>query len=192
MNYFYSGIWIKFIISLILIQLSCVSVYFDNPKQESLTEIPNQKIGKKLNYYIANDTQFKGKEVLESKLKECKYFDSIENNAYAESEEYFLRININHKLPTFSTATFFYLSYLTYTIVPAWSNQYGYNVFIEFYSHGNKNFETYYLIRKEIAIWIGLIPFIWVNFLTGFETEAFSQLYDQFIIDMMKEKRQTD
>lgn len=40
-----------------------------------------------------------------------------------------------------------------------------------------------YLIHRKAVSWIGLVPFFWINFLTGQYEEAFSSNIHQFIAD---------
>lgn len=65
-----------------------------------------------------------------------------------------------------------YISYSTLAVLPAWSTQDGYFVRYDLYVDGEKKQSHEYEITRKAAVWLGLLPVIWVNALTYSEEDA--------------------
>lgn len=78
---------------------------------------------------------------------------------------------------------FGYISVATLTILPAWSTQDGYLVNYHLYVDGEEKEIYRYKITRKAGVWLGLLPFIWVNTLTYKESDAFTATVNQFVRD---------
>lgn len=95
----------------------------------------------------------------------------------------YVEIEAKWKPMTMPALIFGYLSVATLTLLPAWSTHDGYVVKYIVYIDG-KGVETYqYEITRKVGIWIGLLPFAWINFLTPSEEDAFEATTYQFVKD---------
>lgn len=95
----------------------------------------------------------------------------------------YVEVQTNYKPLTIAALVFGYISVSTFTILPAWSTRDGYNVQYIVYIDGQK-VETYrYEITRKGGVWIGLLPFAWINLLTYNEEEAFQATAYQFASD---------
>ena len=76
-----------------------------------------------------------------------------------------------------------YISVSTLTLLPAWSTHDGYTVKYIIYQDGQKK-ETYgYDITRKAGLWLGLLPFAWINAFTYSESDAFEATAYQFSAD---------
>lgn len=95
----------------------------------------------------------------------------------------YVEVDTNWKPITLPALVFGYLSVATLTFLPAWSTKDGYVVKYNVYIDGEK-VETYrYEITRKVGLWMGLIPFVWVNLITYNEEDAFRATAYQFFND---------
>lgn len=133
-----------------------------------------------------------------------KKFDILDSGGYSKLQEYFrdasickkmiqsdeipekglfLEVETKWKPITMPALIFGYLSVSTLTILPAWSTHDGYIVKYDFYQDGKKK-ETYrYEFTRKAGLWLGLLPFAWINALTYSEEDAFTATANQFSAD---------
>lgn len=133
-----------------------------------------------------------------------KKFDILDSGGYNKLQEYFqttpicktmkqadempqngiyLEIEEKWKPMSMPALIFGYISVSTLTILPAWSSQDGYIVKYNLYQDGQKK-ETYrYEITRKGGLWLGLLPFAWINAFTYSEEDAFSATASQFWAD---------
>ncbi|NJD91102.1 MAG: hypothetical protein FIA91_06255 [Geobacter sp.] len=95
----------------------------------------------------------------------------------------YLEVETKWKPLSMPALIFGYLSISTLTLLPAWSTQDGYLVKYNLYQDGQKK-ETYrYDITRKGGIWLGLLPFVWLNAFTYSEEDAFAATASQFSAD---------
>ncbi|MBJ6802614.1 LIC12231 family lipoprotein [Geomonas propionica] len=95
----------------------------------------------------------------------------------------YVDVETKWKPMTVSALAFGYLSFSTLTLVPAWSTRDGYIVKYNIYVDGAMK-ETYrYEITRKAGVWLGLLPFAWINAFTYSEDEAFDATARQFSFD---------
>ena len=95
----------------------------------------------------------------------------------------YVEVDTNWKPLTLPALIFGYISVSTLTILPVWSTKDGYVVKYNVYIDGQK-VETYnYEITRKVGIWIGLLPFTWINLITYDEGDAFEATAYQFVSD---------
>lgn len=133
-----------------------------------------------------------------------KRFDILDAGGYNKLREYFqttpicktmkptdempskglyLEVEVQWKPLSMPALIFGYLSVSTLTILPAWSAQDGYIVKYDLYQDGQKKESYHYEITRKGGIWLGLLPFAWVNAFTYSEKDAFSATANQFWAD---------
>ena len=127
-----------------------------------------------------------GPEKIDEMLASQSCFKSVEKiQNYAIPEKgCYLRVSPEWRLPSMAAMGFGYLSFATSTILPAWSTKDGYDLYFTFYRDGSKVKTFDYKIERTAAMWLGLLPFVWVNFLTNSETDAFEVATYQFFSDL--------
>lgn len=133
-----------------------------------------------------------------------KKFDILDSGGYSKLQEFFqsapicrkmkqvnevpgkglyLEIEEQWKPLSMPALIFGYISLSTMTILPCWSTKDGYIVYYHLYQDGQKK-ETYrYDITRKGGIWLGLLPFAWVNAITYSEGDAFAATANQFWAD---------
>ena len=95
----------------------------------------------------------------------------------------YVEVDTDWKALSMPALIFGYLSVSTLTLLPAWSTKDGYivkyNVYVD-----EKKMETYnYEITRKVGLWLGLLPFAWINLLTYSEEDAFKATSNRFVID---------
>lgn len=137
----------------------------------------NVKVGiKKLPIVVSS-----GKKAIEDAFNESKLFDNLE--VYFEDdipkEGIFIHVETKYKAPDLPAIVFGYVSVSTATILPAWSNNDGFDIYYRIYINGNLEKTFRYEKRRFAASWIFLLPFVWVNLFTTGEYDAFyTSTYD--------------
>jgi hypothetical protein len=95
----------------------------------------------------------------------------------------YVEVETHWKPITMPALVFGYLSVSTLTLLPAWSTKDGYVVKYSVYVD-EKKMESYrYEITRTAGLWLGLLPFAWINLLTYNEEDAFKATSNQFVID---------
>lgn len=107
----------------------------------------------------------------------------------------YLEVEEKWKPMTMQALIFGYISVSTLTFLPAWSTHDGYIVKYHLYQDGQKK-ETYqYDISRKGGMWLGLLPFAWINAFTYSEEDAFAATSSQFWADahpyFVRESRQS-
>ena len=70
-----------------------------------------------------------------------------------------------------------------YGFLPAYSGEGGYLVRYELYIDKQLKKTYRYEITEERLVWLGLLPFVWVNFFTASQKDAFLATAHQFFHD---------
>ena len=68
-------------------------------------------------------------------------------------------------------------------IIPTWSSDGGYWVTYDLYINGKKEKTSEYFIARKQVVWLGAIPFLWVNFFTYSTADALEATAYQFFED---------
>lgn len=101
----------------------------------------------------------------------------------APEQGLFVAVETEWRPMSLPALVFGYISASTLTILPAWSTQDGYLVNYNLYVDGAMK-ETYrYKITRKAGLWLGLLPFAWINSFTYKETDAFTATANQFSLD---------
>jgi hypothetical protein len=110
----------------------------------------------------------------------CRQMEPVEADP---GKGLYIEVEAKWKPVTLPALIFGYLSVSTLTLLPAWSTKDGYLVKYDVYLDGEKKETYHYEITRKAGIWIGLLPFSWVNFITYSEEDAFEAITYQFIHD---------
>ncbi|MFZ5722563.1 MAG: hypothetical protein ACOY33_02765 [Pseudomonadota bacterium] len=113
-----------------------------------------------------------GEEALKQVLRKDTPFRDTEAVEEMPEKGVFCLIHVEQKPVPLSVVAAGYLSYSTLGITPAWSTKDGMRIRYDLYIDGQRQGKYEYEITRKSAMWLGLLPFIWVNALTYSEAEA--------------------
>lgn len=169
-------------IGFIFILNGCVFGYRNYPRAQVGKPYPEKKYGK-IYYQIKGSALAGGYTSLRNVIKNHSPFNESEERLDAPGTGLYVRAEIQ-KLPFSIPAVIFgYISYSTLTLTPVWSTKDGYIVRFYVYKDNTLQKTFDYDLRRTGAIWLGLLPFIWINALTANEEAAFGAIAKQFFID---------
>jgi len=141
-------------------------------------------------YYKTHESNFfiesGGPDKIDEVFKCQNYFDNVEKvyDITIPQKGYYVLIIPKWRQPSLPAMAFGYLSAITFTILPAWSTKDGYDLYFELYRDDIKVKTFDYRIKRVGGVWIALLPFVWVNFLTNSEEDAFEAATYQFFRDV--------
>lgn len=124
-----------------------------------------------------------GEEALRMVFQRKTPFTTTEKVDAAPAHGLYCNVEVLYKPPTLPALAFGYLSISTLTLIPVWSNHDGYRVIYHLYADGKQEHQYEYDITRKGAVWIGLLPIIWVNAFTYSEAEALEATTYQFFKD---------
>lgn len=112
----------------------------------------------------------------------------IEIENYTPEKGYYIDMKSYQKDPSLASMIFLYLSYATFTIIPAYIGQDGANITFIVYKDSTvwKTFE--YQITRKTFLWILTLPVLWLNYMYPTESEAYQAVIDQFESDLYSSK----
>ena len=174
------------IMALLLLNLSgCAINYKDVP---DYTQAPSKyAVSEKVLYKINKLPVFTsgGLGAVDAALRDSRVFRNLK--PYYETDipktGIYIQVDTEYKAPDMPAVVFGYASVATLTLLPAWSNNDGFNIFYRIYIDGVLVKTLPYESRRFIAAWIVLLPFAWVNFMTNDEEDAFYAITYGFIKD---------
>lgn len=182
------------IVAFLLGNLSgCAINYKDVPDytQPSSKYVVTEKVFYKINKLPVFTSG--GLDAIDEAFRDSKVFRNME--AYYEADipksGIYIQVDTEYKAPDMPAVVFGYASVATLTLLPAWSNNDGFNIFYRIYVDGVLVKTLPYESRRFIAAWIVLLPFAWVNFMTNDEEEAFYAITYGFIKDAQPYLRRT-
>jgi hypothetical protein len=92
-------------------------------------------------------------------------------------------VDVEWTPPGITAAIFKYVSLLTLTALPSWSVRESYTVRYYLFINGKRGITLEYKIARKTALWLGLLPVIWVNLSNHSQAEAFEATALQFFED---------
>lgn len=99
----------------------------------------------------------------------------------------FCSVDVTSK-PHSSKAWFFQvLTAISIGFIPSYSGESGYIVRYDLYIDGDLKKRYVYVITRQLSVWLGLLPFIWVNALTPSDGEALASTVDGFFRDVKRD-----
>ena len=75
------------------------------------------------------------------------------------------------------------IALITAFIIPVYSTSSGYDVAFDTFVDGRPAASYRYAVREQIFVWLGLLPAVWVNFLTRSRSDAFTDAITRFVAD---------
>ncbi len=122
-------------------------------------------------------------EELERVFVEAKMFSDIIPTSSPPKEGIFCSVDVIYK-PGSQAANFFEgVTLFTLFAIPSFSGTFGHIVKYDLYVNTELKKSYRYEITKTEGVWIGFLPFLWVNFLTPSEADAFRATTYQFFFD---------
>jgi hypothetical protein len=167
---------------LALLQTGCVSFYKgvpkDAPQPPSRQGVLHYKFAELQAAGLGN-----GRGALREFFKSGTGFSEVREVPAAPEKGLYCEVVVKWKPPTVLALIFGYISLGFMTILPAWSLHEGYEIEYRVFKDAKpvRTF-TYELTRKG-AVWIVLLPLIWINAITMSEGEAFTRTGRQFVAD---------
>lgn len=156
-----------------LLSSGCMT-YRDFPT-EMVGKAPTQTPYKALNYKIDKFEALSfggGEEALKEVLRKRTPFQTSDAVEAIPESGLFCMITVEQKPIGLPVVAAGYLSYSTLAMLPAWSTKDGFRIRYDLYVNGKKSGKYEYEVTRKSAIWLGLLPFIWVNALTYSESDA--------------------
>ena len=163
---------------------SCIISYRDYPK---ILPIPEREKTKDvpLIYNLPNFPQFNlgGREALKNYFDKKTPFKNTSEGVDVPKAGYLVNVKVDYRSPSKPALIFLGISTLTATLIPAWSEQDGYDIAYHLYKDG-KEVKVYdYHIFRNYGQWLPLIFGIWYNGQTATEKEVFERVTDKFFDD---------
>lgn len=99
----------------------------------------------------------------------------------------FCSVDVTTK-PHSNTAGFFQIiTFVSIGFIPSYSGESGYIVRYDLYVDGELKKRYVYDITRQLSVWLGLLPFIWVNAVTPSDGEALASTGDGFFRDAKRD-----
>lgn len=126
-----------------------------------------------------------GPKAVARTLKQHEFFrDAVQRYAVGiAGDGVFVDVTPAYREPSSMALLFGYFSLSTLTILPAISDEDGFDLRFEVYRDGKLVLSREYETRRFMVLWLGTLPFLWLNWLTTSEEEAFAAMTQQFLID---------
>lgn len=134
-------------------------------------------------YAVEQGTMAGGALALKDALRDRSPYGRGMQTGDKPGDGLFVKATIEPVIPSVPAMAGFYLSVSTLTLLPAWSTRDGYRVVFSVYQDGKQVGSHDYDVRRKAFLWIGMLPFVWVNALTPSEDEVFRAIADQFFED---------
>ena len=96
-------------------------------------------------------------------------------------------VYVRQKAPSDEAELFTYLSLRTLGLIPSYSGTSAYVLRFDLYVDKELQKIYRYQIRQDRWMWVGLLPFLWVNFFTAGIDEAYRAIVNQFLLDAIRD-----
>lgn len=160
----------------------CVVGYRRYPAQQLKKPAPEKQF-RTLYFNIEGSLVGGGHEALRETFQQESPFQTTEIRPAIPQEGLYVHAMVKPLPPSISAMIAGFFTYASLTLLPSWSTRDGGTVQFVVYNDGKilKTFQ--YDMRRFIAIWLGLLPFIWANTLTTNERTVFRAIGKQFFED---------
>lgn len=176
----------RFIAAVVLVVVAGLSTgcmtYRDFPVDmvgKAPVEAPYKKISYKIDKFEALSLGG-GEAALKEALRKRHPFQDADVVEDMPKTGLFYLVTVEQKPVSLSVLAAGYLSYSTLGILPAWSTKDGFVIRYDLFVNGEKTNKYEYEVTRKSAVWLGLLPFIWVNLLTYSEADAIQATAYQF------------
>lgn len=167
----------------LLVLSGCVSHYTNVSDQVAAPYAAKSHVGFKV--YDRVKMSGAGPRAVVETLRQHEFFrDAVQSYDIGISEKgIFVEVTPKYQEPSFMALLFGYFSLSTLTILPAVSDEDGFDLRFEVYRDGKQVLSREYPARRFMVMWIGTLPFYWLNGLAASEADAFAAVTQQFLID---------
>lgn len=126
-----------------------------------------------------------GPSAVVSTLKQHEYFkNAVQSYEVGVPERgIFVEVTPIYQEPSFMALFFGNFSLSTLTILPAISDEDGFDLRFEVFREGKLVLSREYPARRFMVMWIGTLPFFWLNSLATSEADAFAAITQEFLRD---------
>ena len=171
-------------IALLPLLASCITTYREFPTA-MVGQPPVSKPYGTLAYHINPFPVVNsgGQMALENTFRERTPFAKTRLVNETPAQGLFCLVDVEWRPFSLPALVFGYISVSTLTLLPAWSTREGYVVHYHVLQDGKERDSFSYPITRKMGLWVGLLPFVWVNLLTYSEAEAFEATAYQFFHD---------
>ena len=171
---------------------SCIVTYRDFPSVQAQLQLPQSKnlsISYQLNFeeltwppylYVKS---LNVQHALERSFEEERVFSDATPALTPPAKGLFVLVSAKLKPHSLLYDTLGAISGNFYLLLPVYSGKGGYIVRYELYIDKQLRKVYRYEITEKMVVWLGLLPFVWVNFFTYTEEEAFVATAHQFFHD---------
>jgi hypothetical protein len=163
---------------------NCLISYRDFPK---ILPVPEREKSKEapLIYNLPNFPQFNlgGREALKNYFDKKSPFKNTSEGVDVPKSGYLVNVKVDYRSPSRPALIFLVLSTITATILPAYSEQDGYDIEYHLYKDGKVVKVFDYHVFRTYRQWFPLIFGIWYNGETATEKEVFERVTDKFFED---------
>lgn len=160
----------------------CIIGYRQYPHNQ-LTSPYSDKSLSAATYYVKGMTLAGGNLAVERTLKDHSPFQSIEERSEIPPTGLHIFVKVDTISPSASAVAFGYLSYVTLTLLPCWSTRDGVDMEFNIYKDKQLVKTLDYKVLRSGGMWLGLLPFIWINLMTTSEETACEAATKQFLED---------
>ena len=164
----------------LLVSFSTGCMTYRNFPTQSPASMPAKREAT-LHYNIDGSALFAGPSAIRDVLASDAPYSSLSPSDKPGNSGDFLQVKIDQSPPSMPAVVFGYISYSTLTILPFWSNQDGSILTFTLYRNGAQQESKEYLINRGTFVWLGMLPFAWVNFMTPSEADAFRACARDFL-----------
>lgn len=168
---------------------SCITTYRDFP-ENALNPPDLPRHPGVLHYQIKKFPVLEagGSHALQESFAKSPFFAETVSVDAAPAKGLYVLVDVEYKPLSLPALIFGYLSVSMLTFLPVYSGRDGYRVHYHLHD-GADRLKTYsYEVTRKFALWLGLLPFIWVNAATYSEEEAFTATVHQFFIDAQADR----
>ncbi|HEY5649015.1 MAG TPA: hypothetical protein VIU33_05920 [Nitrospiria bacterium] len=120
----------------------------------------------------ASPEGFLGPDLIRSVLEKKAPFINTHEVSQAPSSGVYCRVDILPRTPGKAASFFGFVSLFSLGAIPSWSVEEGYDIHYLLYVDGRFRGNFEYRIKRKRGLWLGLVPFIWLNLLTRDEEDA--------------------
>ena len=128
-----------------------------------------------------------GMDQLKASMKKNEVFPNTEIVDAPTESGVSVDVNAIWVPPSLGAAVYGYVDISLLALLPLYSDSMGYDVQYTVYRDGRKVRIYEYAIRRRVFMWLPVLPFAWVNWLTNDEKDAFSAITQRFFLEASRD-----
>ena len=136
-----------------------------------------------LRYSVAGNSLMNGDASIRQVFDKESGFTKVEQVEITAppAEGLYVKSTVENMPPSVGSGVSMYVSYATIFIIPAWSTSDGSRLLFDVYRDGAHQKRYEYAVQRKTFVWLPMVLFLWVNFFTTSESEAFEAVTRQFL-----------